>query len=663
MKPILTLAILSISFTTVFASKPTALEVGPGPIEISAEERAQQSDSEHGIEHAVIFLEETDRNENVGAAATIQFYHMRAKVLSPDGRDIANVTIPFKREELKRWWGKVLLPDGKVLDLPITRLDDQSLVERKGRRLASISKAVLPGVVPGAVIDYGYEARSPLNFGSPPIDLQRAYLIKRFRYRWEPRNVGSIAASFALTNGAKPLPLHSTVKNGSVVLEGENLSPLIEEPYSPPEWEISGKLLLYYSVLSGEDSKEYWRVIGKNFDELVTSSTRKQSVWKNALGQIPLPANADLLRKLRAVYDWLGYNITNSSLQSNEEEELADESDGEIRRTTSEILEQRKASSFEFATLFIGFARFLGADAKLVMSVDRRRQYWMRDYMSTGQFSAFLVGLTLPGQAADKPIIVAAGSGLPFGEVPWYYTGVSGAAMTALGAVPVQVLPANADRNVSSTKATLTFSEEDQSMHAAWKRTATGQAGMDERRYLRSLAPDEREKRSAEICGESGQIEVETHETPRLDEPAAPLQLECDAVASDVGPTEEIDSYHFDWTGAWIEPLPTISEEHRVHPVIFPYPRTDSAEVTINAPPGFVPETGLKPSVITSQFGRYERNVSIAGNTVVINRTLVLTPLIVNTAAYPELLEFLRQARKHDAERVVFSRSATKANE
>src|SRR5262245_44531414 len=69
-----------------------AITVGPGPTTISPEEAALGPDPARGIEHGLILLEECAFDDDYGQATKIQF-HRRSKILSNEGRDLANVEI------------------------------------------------------------------------------------------------------------------------------------------------------------------------------------------------------------------------------------------------------------------------------------------------------------------------------------------------------------------------------------------------------------------------------------------------------------------------------------------------------------------------------------------------------------------------------------------
>ena len=133
-KPLMVVLVFSLTGADELAGRPST-EIRPGPTSISDEEHAITEDPAAGVEHAVILVEETERDEDIGAEMETRF-HRRVKILSNQGRDLANIEIPFdpRTDRLKEWWGRTLLPDGTVLDisqsLPYTLAQITSLDER-----------------------------------------------------------------------------------------------------------------------------------------------------------------------------------------------------------------------------------------------------------------------------------------------------------------------------------------------------------------------------------------------------------------------------------------------------------------------------------------------------------------------------------------------------
>jgi hypothetical protein len=151
-----TIAAMLVIAASVVHAKPAP--IAPGPTVMSPDEIALAADPSRGLEHAAILVEEVLRVDgSIGTELTV---HARAKILSNEGRELANVKIPFVKgsSHLRKWWGRVIFPDGRVLELPQSRLEEQAVL-RSDERNVSAMAAALPGVEPGCVIDYGFVIR------------------------------------------------------------------------------------------------------------------------------------------------------------------------------------------------------------------------------------------------------------------------------------------------------------------------------------------------------------------------------------------------------------------------------------------------------------------------------------------------------------------------
>src|SRR5262245_28257102 len=152
------LCVLVLSALPTAAAKPdTSLDVGPGPLTISPEEAALAGD---GKTDAVVLLEEQSIDEHLGTDRELRF-HLRAKILTNEGRSLADIAIPYLKGEdkIKEWWARTLLPDGKVMELPLDQAIQHTAVKVRSAEQREM-RAALPGVIPGAVIDYGYVLHS-----------------------------------------------------------------------------------------------------------------------------------------------------------------------------------------------------------------------------------------------------------------------------------------------------------------------------------------------------------------------------------------------------------------------------------------------------------------------------------------------------------------------
>src|SRR5438093_1066969 len=105
------------------------IKIGPGPSVISEEEKAIQADPANGLQDGVVLVDEGEWTENLGMNSDYT-YHFRAKILSNEGRDLANIEMPWNMDEsgLYEWWGRTILPDGTVLELPKDQFIQQPLI-------------------------------------------------------------------------------------------------------------------------------------------------------------------------------------------------------------------------------------------------------------------------------------------------------------------------------------------------------------------------------------------------------------------------------------------------------------------------------------------------------------------------------------------------------
>ncbi|MBP7147659.1 MAG: DUF3857 domain-containing protein [Acidobacteria bacterium] len=633
---------------------PLVIEAGPAVI--SESERALTADPAAGIEHAVILVEDTDYNESLPTSVEVS-YHLRAKILSNEGRELANITIPhnMKRGKLKKWWGRTILPDGKVLELPEHELTPQTIAKYSSIFQYSVLKGALPGVVPGAVIDVGYTVRAEQDHVSTQtVELQRPWPVRRLRYRWVPFR--GYSASYVLLHG-EGRDVSVNAGRSAVMISANNLDPLPDEPLMPPAREVRASVILYYLLSSERTPQAYWDLEAKRLDRETASYCARSHV-QHLLAAMQIAPDLDLEGKLRAAYDWIGANLRIESLATAEEQEEAaadDEGDRSRRETLNTLLETKKGSTSQLTRAFIAAARQLGAEAELVLGADRTEGFWNPQLMDVAQLPWRFAAVRAPG--AKDWTFVAPGQGLPYGQVPWWLTGVSGFVAAKAGGQAVPIPPAQADQSVRETSAKVTFGEENESIGVAWSQRGSGQVGYGTRRWLRQMTPDEREKELQDICGASEDFEVTESATANLDDLSAAFEITCSGefIGDSVDP--EVGTYGFTWSGPWVQALPDVVAPKRRHPVVFNYPYVDHAVIEVTAPHGFVPKAPPAPVDLSGAFGNFHRTISATETGFRIERTFALRAVVAKAEYYDLLLRWLQDIRKSDLVPVEFRRA------
>jgi len=282
----------------------TRIRIEPGPLTITEEEKAIEPDRAAGTEHVVTLIRETQLNDDYGSDSEMQF-HLRAKILSGEARDLANVGIPMtERQRLTGWWGRTLLPDGRVLELEEKDLVEQHIASA-GRLKRRELRGALPGVVPGAVIDYGYTVKGDVFYWSQRITLQERWPVRRFRFRWKP--LKSHPAAFRVYR-AEGLSVSVERDGQSVLVVGNDLPAVPEEPYMPPEHQVRASVVLYY-LQEGDSLKNYWKEHARRIGK-ITAGRSSGDRPQQAIASPEVEGQPDLAGKLRAASAPLAHHGT-----------------------------------------------------------------------------------------------------------------------------------------------------------------------------------------------------------------------------------------------------------------------------------------------------------------------------------------------------------------
>ena len=636
-----------IATVTLGADKPDEKPIAAGPTSISAEEAGIQADLAAGAQHGVILVEEGIRDESGGKF--VFSYHLRAKILSPEGRKLGDLEIPVGkgRSALKTWWGRTILPDGRVLELPESALTEKTLAKSaKGR--VGVRKGVLDGVEPGAVLDDGFAIQIP---GVVPVDfvlLEREWPVRRLRYVWYPYR--RLNASYASSH-LEGRNVQVKSGEGKFVVTAANLTPVKDEPYSPPKRELQASVILYYG--NSQDPRVFWDHEATGLD-LGLSGFAKRPELQRLVAAMALP-EGDSAQRLQAAYDWVDAHFVNADTFSAEELETnATGDEGETRLKL--VIETRRGTSWQLAYVYAGVARAIGADAALVYAVDRTERSWNFSLTTRAQFEYLFVAVRPSGKPDAPWTVVQPASGMPFGELPWRATGGTALLCTVEGMKRLTLPPTLGPKNKSETHAKIAVGD-DETIRGTWSRTALGASGMEPRRDLRRLDPSERKERLDSLCrgGETG--EVLTASLPGLDEPRAPFRIECD-VSTDASIAEHLDVYPLSLEGAWWPETPELTAATRTFPVIFDYPRLDVVALDVATPPGFSPGDPPPKIDVETPFGRYQWTAARTDAGFHVERSLSLLPLSVKPSDYDALKSFLKQVRAGDRTTLPFRRAS-----
>lgn len=629
---------------------------GEGPATMSDEEKAIAPDPAKGLEHAVILLVELEDKEDDPAALKISF-HLRAKILSPKGRDLGNIEIPYDAErwKIKQWWGRSIQPDGTVLSLPVEKVEEVTLRKTRGRELRT-RKAALPGVVPGSVIDYGYvlEQENAKYVDSWwRIRLQWAWPVRELRYIWIP--YGRLVNGFVLTR-ASGLDAKAERYINTVRVLGRNLPPVDEDPYMPPLDNVRAAAWFFY-FNKDDDYKDFWNSKAKIVDERAAAFMHGDKQTRSIIDQMNLPESASLDEKLKLAYAWLLEHVKIDRTDTSESLRTLT-GDTELKRRTfaEEVVENGKGSRIQLLMLMMGVARALGADADLVLATDRTDHFWIHSVYTMSQFDGALLAIRAPGEPVEKATFLAPQMDLPWGVVPYWFTSGPALVVTPGGAEDLKAPSSPAEENTTHASVQVVVGQDGEPAHVSWSRTVSGQRAVDQEFSLRTDTQEKRQERLDGLCGKSSTFELE--KTAVEPSPAGSFggKLECEGSMPEITTDAGMDEIQVPVSGPWLESYPDLGEGARHQPFLFDYPFLDEASIELAAPPGFHPGSLPEPVVIDSPFGAYSLKVEPGADGVKIERSFRFPHLSLPANRIKGLRYFLNKVREADRTRIAFER-------
>ena len=449
-----TLAATVVSAILVLAAaRPAAGQAGWQPI--SPEEKALTDCPQRPGAPAVFLWREvlTDDNERQISI------HSRLKVLTPAGKERANIEIPFakgssKVEGLK---ARVVRPDGRSEEFNGQVFEKTAL--RAGGLKIKVMTFALPDVDVGSIIEYRYKLvpdegrgaskralaaleESLGTTGRPeeggiddasgqffiPVDvwdIQEDLFTLKARFAYAPsdelENLFGLAGLrmrliwvFNRLKDAKP-----ERKKGQVELALENVPPLETEEFMPPESSQRMEVRLFYLEGRFDSFDKYWEEESGNWQKGAEKFMRKAGDAAAEAKRVAAGVD-DPLQKLRALYvraqeiKNLSYDRT---LTSRRREELKIKDNGSV----GDVLKRGYGLRSDITRSFAAMARAAGFEAKVVRVSRRDNKFFDRNLGGLyRQFDAELAMVKVNGE--DK-LFDPATPFCPVGLVHWSCAG------------------------------------------------------------------------------------------------------------------------------------------------------------------------------------------------------------------------------------------------
>src|SRR5262245_42005904 len=415
---------------------------------ITPEELKMTSLAEAPGAPAVFLYRQVDRDDN--GRTSNEYSYVRIKVLTEEGRDQANVSIPFEkgRESVINIRARTIQPDGKITEFD-GKVYDQMVEKTKGVKLLAKTFSV-PDVHAGSIIEYHYTIDFAENWlfhsywllSEDLFTKKAVFTLKPYeRYPWNVQ--WSWPAGLPQgTKAPEQGPDHI------VHMTSENIPAFVEEDHMPPANELMFRVVFTYKDEPFEtDVDKYWRQFAKKKGGQIEGFVDKKKAMEQAVAGIVSPNDAPGV-KLHKIYDRV-QQIPNSSYLPFKSEEQRKRENIKPNKDVEELWKQQYGDGMDLTWLFLGLARAAGFEAYPCLVSGRSEYFFRKERMNGMELNANVVLVKVNGkdQYFDPGTAFA-----PYGMLPWMETGVAGLRFDKNGGTWIQTeMPASSDTQVQRT--------------------------------------------------------------------------------------------------------------------------------------------------------------------------------------------------------------------
>ena len=598
---------------------------------------------------AIYLYRQVDRNDSGRAAS--EYNYVRIKILTEEGRNNANVEIPFEkgRTNVVSIKARTIRPDGSTVNYD-GKVFENTIV--KSKTLKYLAKTfTMPEVEVGSIIEYhfNYDFEDNYIFSSHWI-LSEELFTKRAVFTLKPylRSPWTVqwSAPAGLPAGTEP------AKEGPdhvIRMTTQNVPAFQIEDHMPPPNELKFRVdFIYHDEIPEQDLDKYWKRFGKKQSNQVESFVGKRKAMEQAVAQIVSPNDSpeDKLRKIYARTQ----KIRNLSYEvGRSEQEVKRDKQKEIK-DVEELWEEGYGWGSDITWLFLGLARAAGFEAYPVLVSNRREYFFLKQRMNGRELNANVVLVKLNG----KEMYFDPGAAFtPFGLLPWVETGTGGLKLDKDGGSWVQTTLPDSDVSHIERSADMKLTGEGM-LEGKMKLTFTGLEALSRRIEERNEDDTERKKflegQVKEYIPAGTDVELSNKPDWRASE--APLVAEFDLkVPGWVASAGRRALFPVGLFGATEKHL--FEHANRVWPVYFAYPYKMIDELTIELPVGW--QVGSLPKDVdqNAKAAEYSLKMENKNGNLHIRRELRCDLMMVPKETYPALRSFFQLVRTQDDQQIV----------
>jgi hypothetical protein len=596
-----------------------------------------------------------DERDSYGGSQTVLTHYLRIKIFTERGKEQkSTIDLPYLGStNISAIQGRTIKPNGEIIELKKDAVFERTIVKFGKLKLKAKSFA-MPGVEPGAIIEYRYRESRPTYFHTR-LEMQQDIPVQIVKYYVRPL----ASDTYRLWSKAfhcNPTPL---VKEQNFQMTSlSNVPAFKEEPYMIPENQVRAWMLLYYSTESKIDAEKYWKELGKKeFNEVKGLMKVNDDVRKVATETIGDATTTD--QKLERL---LAYCRTKIKYLFDDALTLTDEDRKKIKenKSPSDTLKNGIGTARDMDLLFAALVSAAGFETRVALVSDRSENFFDPNFAN----DYFL---------DDRVIAVKADSGwkffaphmlyVPYGMLPWKHEGLKALLTDAKEPTFVDLPISAPEKSLEQTIGQFKLNEEGTLEGDAYIEF-TGHRAAYMKEENDDESPDKREEILKTIIKKHlGAAEVSNIKIENVTDPFKPFtysfHIKVENYATRTGKRLFLQPAFFQFGEAAF-----FTNAQRKYPVYFEYPYVETSHVEIALPAGFALDNAEAPVPFNaSDVVKYDVSLKTTpdAKTLIYDRTLRLNGMLFPVESYTALKQVFDLLHKQDNHQVTLKYNAATA--
>jgi Domain of Unknown Function with PDB structure (DUF3857)/Transglutaminase-like superfamily len=636
---------------------------------ITDEERNMKApvvDKNAGVE--ALFWRVHVRDEVVGGRdlQRVFYNYVRLKIFDEKGKEqAATIDLPFSDKiSIVSVAGRTVEPDGTELELKKDSVYERDLI-RAGRTRIRVKSFAMPGVEPGAIVEYRWRE---ISFEPASLymraQFQREFPVQKVTYFFAPLSERyAVGYRMSILGFHCKLPPLQEDRDGYQYTTLENLPAFHEEPMMPGEPNVRIWALIFYSSSGRRDPDKYWSGVGKDeYNRYLKPAMKAKDEVKEAAAMATAEAKSDedkvlaLILYIRKNFrDLFGSRVTEA-----DRAKILKEMPKDRYRTATEIFKSGIGDADELNTLFAAMANAAGLEVRPVLVADRQDILFNPSMTDVYFLRHIDMAANIGGQ---WKLYDVSARDLPANMLSWTEEGMQALLSDPKKPAFIQAPVAPPDASARNRKAKLTLGV-DGSVEGDIDLEYSGHSARDRRYELRGESDAKRlESYKDELAKTYPNAEISAVRIGNAGDPEKPLMLhyhlKAAGYAQRTGKRLLLQPFFFE-RGA----VPMFSASERKYPVFFPYAWAEHDSVTFELPAGFTLDHADAPGSLNfGPPGSYDVKIMTRGaHELILDRDFTFGQegrILFGEDVYPKIKSIFDEIQKRDDHTILLKQTVT----